>query len=135
MILPAIIEQLKTGSITNILTRGNIDVYPIPPYIFVYDDYSVNSYYITDNSIQPLVVEVHYPPGYINELNNYVENEIPMLLNHKRLIDTDGYSFQVYVTMYLSIMSEPNDDKSITGGNDDGTISRFRRIFVPRRGH
>ena len=142
MVLSAVMEQLKTGSITNINTRGNYIVYPagndnkalMAPYVLVYDDYAVSAYYIQNNSIQPLIVDVHYPVGFIDELNKYVEYEIPELLNNKRLTDDEGFTFQVYVSMYLSIMGEPNDDKSITGGNDDGTISRFRRIFVPRRG-
>lgn len=145
MILQALITQLKTGSIKNVYTRGNYQVYPggkdkhdlMEPYVLVFDDYPVNSYYTVNNNIQPVAVEAHYPAGYITELNNYIENELMTLLHRKRLSTIDNtitYNFQVFVTMHISFMSEPNDDKTISGGNDDGTISRFRRIFIPRRG-
>jgi len=142
LITKAIIEQLKTGSLTTVYPRGNMETYPggknstelLVPYVLVYDDYAVNAYYITDNTIAPYVIEAHFPVGFIDNLNSYIENEIITLLNRKRLTDSDGYTFQVFVTADISIMSEPNDDRSISGGNDDGTISKYRRIFVPRRG-
>ena len=138
MVLKAIMDQLATGSITNIITRGNMETYPagdelLNPYILVFDDYAVNSYYTTENTVRPIIVEVHYPAGYIDEVNKYIEEEVMQLLNRQRLTDSEGYVFQVFVTAHISVMSEPNDDRTISGGNDDGTISRFRRIFVPRR--
>lgn len=142
MILQAIIAQLKTGSVPNVYTRGNYQTYPsgkneddlLAPYILVYNDYPVASYYEAGSTVDQYVVEVHYPAGHINEVTAYIENEIVGLLHKKRLVDDSLYNFQVYVTMGISVLAEPNDDKSITGGNDDGTISRYRRIFVPRRG-
>lgn len=142
MILKELIAQVKTGTITNVQTRGNLEAYPggkdvndlMAPYVLVYDDFAVNTYYPTDNTIMPFVVEVHYPPGYITELNDYIEYELPALLNRKRFTDDEGYTFQVFVTAHVSILMEPNDDKSISGGNDDKTISKYRRVFVPRRG-
>lgn len=140
--LKAIITQLKTGSIKTVYTRGNYQTYLAgkdtndlqSPYVIVFNDYPINSYYEVVNTIDSFIVEAHFPTGNIDKLNNYIENEVPVLLNRKRLIDTTLYNFQVFVTMNMSIMSEPNDDKSISGGNDDSTISRYRRIFVPRRG-
>lgn len=141
MILQSIIAKLKTGSITTVYTRGNYQTYLngrsvndlLTPYVVVYNDYPMGSYYMVNNTVDSYVVEVHFPTGMINEVAAYIENEITTLLHRKRLID-GTYNFQVYVTMGISVMAEPNDDKSITGGNDDGTISRYRRIFVPRRG-
>lgn len=141
MVLKAIMDKLATGSISNMYTRGNMETYVggknsddlLEPYVLVFDDYAIDAYYTTENTIRPIIVEVHYPPGYIDEVNKYIEEEIVGLLNRKRLTDAEGYVFQVFTTSYLSIMVEPNDDKTISGGNDDGTISRFRRIFVPRR--
>jgi hypothetical protein len=141
MVLKAIMDQLATGSIANVYTRGNMEGYPggkdsdemLEPYVLVFDDFAVDAYYTTSNTIRPLMVDVHYPPGYIDELNKYVEEEIIELLNRKRLTDSEGYVFQVYVTADMGIMVEPNDDRTISGGNDDRTISRYRRIFVPRR--
>jgi hypothetical protein len=142
LILQTIIAQLKTGSIKNVYTRGNYQTYLngrnandlLEPYVIVFNDYPVATYYEHTNTIDSYVVEAHFPTGMINEVNAYIENELVELLHRKRLTDDLIYNFQVYVTMNMSIMSEPNDDKSITGGNDDGTISRYRRIFVPRRG-
>ena len=142
MALQALITQLKTGSITDVFTRGNYQAYMngrgvtdlMTPYVLVYDDYPINSYYTNDNTIRPMVVDVHFPVAFINELNDYVEYELHTLLNQQRLIDRMGAVFQVFVTMEISFMNEPNDDRSISGGNDDGTISRYRKIFIPRRG-
>ena len=140
--LEALITQLETGSIKNAYTRGNYDAYKagvgtnelLLPYILVYDDYPLDTYFNTENTIRPLIVDVHFPVGFVNQLNDYVQYELFTLLNRKRLTDNQGSVFQVFVTMNMSIMAEPNDDRSITGGNDDGTISRYRRIFIPRRG-
>jgi len=140
--LQALVTQLKTGSIASVHTRGDYRAYIagegsdelLQPYVLVFDDFAVDAYYTVSNTVQPLVVEVHYPAGFVNELNDYIESELATLLNRKRLTDKDGNVFQVYLTMYISPMAEPNDDRSITGGNDDGTISRYRRIFIPRRG-
>ncbi len=145
MIIDTIITQLKTGSLANVYPKGNSQTYPagkssdglINPYVLVYNDFPVNTFYLVNNSVDMYVVEAHFPVGYLTEVSKYVENEIPVLLDHKRLADVDGgdtYNFQVFVTMNISTLIEANDDKSITGGNDDGTISRFRKIFVPRRG-
>ncbi len=142
MILQAIMAQLKTGSVPTVYTRGNYQTYLngrgvndlLEPYVVVYNDYPVANYYEHNNTIDSYIVEVHYPTGMINEVTAYIENEIVDLLHKQRLVDDLIYNFQTYVTMGISVLAEPNDDKSITGGNDDGTISRYRRIFVPRRG-
>jgi len=142
LIKQALIAQLKTGSITTVFTRGNYLAYLngfnsnelATPYVIVYDDYPINAYYEVNNTVSPYVVEAHFPVGNILELDQYIEYELVGLLHRKRLLDEGLYNFQVEVTMNIGIMSEPNDDKSISGGNDDGTISRYRRIFVPRRG-
>ena len=142
MILQSIIAQLKTGSIPTVYTRGNYQTYLngrnvndlLTPYVVVYNDYPVTTYYLANNTVDPYVVEVHFPAGMINEVTAYIENEIVELLHRKRLVDEGVYYFQTFVTMGVSVMAEPNDDKSITGRNDDGTISKYRRIFVPRRG-
>ncbi len=142
MILKAIMDQIATGSIPNVFTRGNYETYMagknspelMNPFVVVYDDYPINVYFETDNTIGPYAVEAHFPVGNINKLNDYIQYELVGLLHRKRLVDGDGYNFQIFVTMNISVMAEPNDDKSISGGNDDGTISRYRRVFIPRRG-
>lgn len=142
MIMQSIITQLKTGSIPTVYTRGNHQTYLngrnvndlLSPYLIVYKDFPVATWYQVVDTIDPYVIEVHFPTGMINEVDAYIENELVGLLHKKRLVDDTVYNFQVYVTMSISTLAEPNDDKSITGGNDDGTISRYRRIFVPRRG-
>lgn len=141
MILKAIMDQLATGSISKIKTRGNRNVYPsgensdelLQPYVLVYDDYPLNVYYTLVGTVQNIAVDVHFPIGMIDELNAYVEEELIGLLHKKRLTAANGHTFQIEATNYISQMQEPNDDKSITGGNDDGTISRLRRFVIPRR--
>ena len=46
MILRAIMDQLATGSITKIITRGNMETYPagdelLTPFVIVFDDFGV----------------------------------------------------------------------------------------------
>lgn len=142
MILSTLITQLKTGSIPTVKTRGNRVGYLagedsdelLKPYVLVYDDFPVNSYYTISNTVQNITVDVHFPVGFIDDLNTYIEEEVVELLHKKRLTTEEGRTFQIEATMHISQMAEPNDDKSITGGNDDGTISRFRRFIIPRRG-
>lgn len=134
MIIKAIMSQVATGSIKNVITRGMLETYPEPPYVIVYADFAIDAYYQKDNTIQPIMIEAHYPMGNSDLLDAYIENEIVTLLHRKRLTDSEGYTFQVYATMALGIIQEPNDDRSISGGNDDKTVSRTRRFFVPRRG-
>lgn len=141
MILKAVMTQLKTGSISTVETRGNYASYIagrntdelLKPYVLVYDDYPITTYYAQVDSVQNIAVDVHFPVGMIDELNKYVEEELISLLHKKRLTTSEGQTFQIEATLYISQMQEPNDDKSITGGNDDGTISRLRRFIIPRR--
>ena len=142
MAILALRTQLKTGSIPIVETRGNQQAYLngknikdlAAPYVLIYNDFSVNPYYTIVNTVDSYVIDVHFPVGNVELLNDYVENEIPVLLHRQRLTDSDAYVFQVLVTMNMSFMSEPNDDRSISGGNDDNTISRWRKIIIPRRG-
>lgn len=143
MKIKAIIDQLKTGSVKNVFTKGNYEVYPSgegvrdtrEPYVLVYDGYSLNPFYGNDNTVRSYIVEVHYPPGNLYELDEYIEHEVIGLLAKKRLTDPDdGTVFQIYSTALVNAMQEPNDDRSISGGNDDKTISRMRTFIIPRRG-
>jgi len=134
MRLDTIRTILLTGTVKNVIIRGNMDTSPVAPYVLLYDDYSINSYFTVDNTIDPFIIEVHYPPGYSNAVTTYIEKEVVDLLHRKVLTDADGDSFQTFATPTITPLTEPNDDRAISAGNDDGTISRGRRFFTPRRG-
>lgn len=134
MKLKAIVDQLATGSVKVIIVRGNLEAFPKAPYILVYDDYPQNTYYAADNTIKAFVVEAHFPVGNIDDLDEYIEHEVIGLLDRKILTDDAGISLQVFATSNVGPMVEPNDKRSLSAGNDDGTISKSRRFFTPRRG-
>jgi len=135
MRLNAIKTVLARGSVKNIVLAGNLEIYPELPYILLYDDYPLNSYYTEDNTIDPFIVEVVFPAGYTDEVTKYVEEEVIQLLSRKVIYDEEeGIYFQVYPTSNITKLSEPNDDRALSKGNDTGTLSKERRFFTPRRG-
>jgi len=135
MRLNAIKSKLLTGSVTNIILSGGMEIYPELPCILLYDDFPLNTYYTQDNTINPFIVEVRYPAGYIDEVDKYIEEEVLTLLDRKVLYDTENDSYvQTFATANVTKLSEPNDDRALSKGNDDGTISKARRFFTPRRG-
>jgi hypothetical protein len=116
--ITAIITKLKTGSITNVIPRGGTVANPSTTYVVVWKDSPVvqaggdgtrgtNQYYIS----------AHFPKGFINELEDYIENEIAALLHKKILTARDGRKIQLLKTANISPIIE---------GNDDGTISMDR---------
>ena len=130
--LKAVIEQ---GSITNVVLRGDMETYPEPPYVIIFDDYALNSYYMLDNTVDPFVVEACFPVGWSEKCTKYVNQELMTMLNKKVITDAeDGTVFQVYSTANITPLIEPNDDRALSKGNDDGTLSKQRRFFTPRRG-
>jgi len=116
----AIIDRLKTGSITNVYPKGDPVVNPIPPYIYVWqkspvmqpgsDNYGKNFY----------IVSVHYPQGFINYLDDYIDTELMTLLHKFIATARDGRKVQLYL-----------DGQGISGlieGNADKTISKERQV-------
>jgi len=133
MRLDAVKAALALGTVKNIIKRGNMETYPAPPYVLIYDDYPLNSYYTVGSTVNPFIVEVHYPAGYRDAVDKYIEEECLALL-HRKVLNDDGVSFQVFATPNVTPLVEPNDDMTLSAGNDDGTLSRRRRFFTPTHG-
>jgi hypothetical protein len=119
-LITAIIDRLKTGTIKNVYPRGSIVQNPSAPYVVVwgpelipqpgYDDRGKNEYFIS----------VHFQRGFINDLDDYIYNEIINLLNNYRIISRDGRKATLKISGAPSTLIE---------GNDDVTISK-ERVFI-----
>lgn len=119
--LQAIVNKLKTGSISRVYPRGSVTVNPEAPYVVVwqdplvpqpgYDNYGKNTYKIS----------VHYQKGYINPLDDYIYNEVQALLHKQSLLTRDGRHVKIYCTGNVSATIE---------GNADGTISKERELIT-----
>jgi hypothetical protein len=113
--ITAIIAKLKTGTITNVIPRGDAVVNPTAPYVVVWKDSPIQ---LQGNSgLNQYYVSVHYPRGYINQVDDYIENECATLLGGQILTTRDARKVQLYKTM---------DITPLIDNNDDGTISRDR---------
>jgi len=119
-LIKAIITQLKTGSITNVIPRGQNIVNPEKPYVVVWGPETIQQTGMDREGKNLYYINTHFPKGYINQLDDYVYNELPTLLPDKmRLTTRDGRIVQLFLTMDIGVIVE---------GNDDGTLSK-ERVF------
>ena len=121
----AIITQLKTGSITEVITRGEGEYAKNPsiPYIVVYDAVPISS--VDGQIVAGVYVDVHHRPGTLDIIDDYLDEEVVTLLHKVFLTDSKGNTFRLH----------DNDDKSILiDTNDDGTISKSKLFLAPKLG-
>jgi len=116
----AIITQLKTGSIKTVLPKGAMTTNPQPPYVIVWGPVLIPQPGNEDRGKNQYFISVHFPRGYVNDLDNYIYNETVDLLHNERLTMRDGRKAT------LKISGDPSD---LIEGNDDNTISK-ERIFI-----
>lgn len=120
--ITAIINQLKTGTITNVYARQDKPENPVTPYVITWEDeYTSN----IKDSVPAIFVSCHMNVGYLDAIDNYMKNEVIVLLHNKILTDSFGNNFELYNTPLLS--------KAITN-NDDGSISKDRQFIFPEIG-
>jgi hypothetical protein len=119
--ITAIINQLKTGSVSEVIPFGQNAANPMQPYVVVWQDEPILQD-STEAGLNEYVINAHFPPGHINDLNDYIENEVYLLLNKQILITRDGRRVEVKVTGQI---------KRLVTGNDDNTISRERTCQTP----
>jgi hypothetical protein len=118
--IAAIITELKKGTIKNVIPRGQNIVNPISPYVVVWGPETVQQAGRDREGKNMYYINTHFPKGYINQIDDYVYNELSILLPNKILLTTrDGRRVQLFVTMEIG---------GIVEGNTDGTISR-ERVF------
>ena len=144
MILTAIGNKLKTGSVKTIIYRGNGEQYPAfrpkqagkppiceNPYVIVYEGESVPQLNFNPNTMREIFIVAHYPLGNKDKLDEYIYREVVQLLSGI-IIDNDN-AFKLELTARVSETVEENDDRTITGGNDDRSISRSRVFLFPEK--
>jgi hypothetical protein len=117
--LLAIINQLKTGTITKVIAKGGASVNPPAPYVVVWEDTGTEQ--LKDRNIGGYFVSVHYPKGYILTLDEYIKNEVLTLLHEVLLTDSVGNKNRLLSTGQIS---------PVIDTNDDGTISRDRLFTI-----
>lgn len=110
-----IVAQLKTGKITNVVPYGSRNL-PSPPYIVVKP--------IRDPLGRGRMFEiyVHFSPGQINDLEDYLFNDVGVLL--------DGFESETRHTNNNKLYTEQEYQDIITQ-NDDKTISMMRPYLMP----
>lgn len=119
--IKAIIEQLKTGSITNVVPRGQNVANPEKPYVVVWQAEPAQQIG-SENGLDEYVVNVHFPKGYVNQVDDYILKETYTLLHDKILITRDSRKVKIESTSRIG---------QLVTTNDDGTISKERVFITP----
>lgn len=119
--LSAIITQLKTGSITTVLPRGAVTTNPQPPYVIVWGPELIPQAGDEDRGKNQYFIAAHFARGFVNELDDYVYNELVDLLDEEVLIMRDLRKAK------LRISGAPSN---LIEGNDDNTISKERTFIT-----
>jgi len=114
-VITKIVEQLKTGTIKNVVPYG-VEQLPAPPYVVVRPERDMlgrgRAYRII----------VHMQPGQQIFLEDYVFNDLFDLL--------DNFTATSRNNNYNRLLTE-NDYTDIIISNDDGTISMERVFLLP----
>jgi hypothetical protein len=112
--ITAIVRQLKTGRITNVVPYGT-RVLPATPYIVVRMEA------ITGTGRQ-VAVFVHMEPDQQTDLEDYIFNDLSILLSDFRAVSRHGNRNK---------LTAEQDWQEIVTNNDDGSISMERRFLLP----
>ena len=102
-IINAIIEKLKTGSISNIFLFSDIDVIPKPPYVAVKPEAGV-----IENTRQFRII-AHTQRGEYDKLQNYILKECDSLLLGT-ICDSEETNYKLYANGYTDITPEEEDN-------------------------
>ena len=116
----AIITQLKTGTISEVIPKGSTKTNLQPPYIIVWGPLLIPQPGDEDRGKNQYMISVHLSRGYINQLDDYVYTELVELLANQTLTTRDGRR------AILKISGAPSN---LIEGNDDNTISK-ERVFI-----
>jgi hypothetical protein len=111
---PAIINRLKEGWIKNVVAFGTTDA-PATPYIVVR--------MMSQPGVgRQVVIFVHMDPDQQVDLEDFVFNDLSVLLTDFRGVSRHGNHFKV---------SAVEEWQEIVTQNDDGSISMERRFLLP----
>ena len=120
--ITAIIDRLKTGSIQNVIPLGDNVANPEKPYVVVWKGDPTQQAGAGENGNDNYSVNAHFPPGHVNQLEDYIETETWQLLNDKILTTRDGRKLKLESTSRIGKTFQ---------GNDDKTISKLREFTTP----
>lgn len=116
--IPAIVARLKTGVIKNVVAYGYSLQMPEPPYVVVKPEPDVAG---RGRSIR---IIVHMLPGQNIMLEDYVMNDLSLLLSDFPILSRHGNRNMLLLEQeYTDIMPH----------NDDETISMERVFLIPSR--
>lgn len=113
-----IVEQLKTGSLKNVVPFGYTTSILEPPYVVVKPERDALG------RGRAFRVIAHFLPGQNIFLDDYIDNEVLTLLDDFTALSRHGNRNQ--------LLSEELDS-DIIATSDDGTISRDRVFLMPSR--
>jgi len=117
----AIIEQLKTGSIPDVIQSGHNISNTNKPYVVVWQD-TTTQQGDSQNGNNNFYINAHFPKGWVDEITDYIEVEVYQLLHDKILTTRDSRKVRIEATSQIG---------KIIPGNDDGTISKERVFTAP----
>jgi len=112
-----IIENIKKGSIKDVVLFSDTDVAPTPPYVVVKPETGIK-----DNTIQYRII-VYHQKGRFDELKEYVLNELDQLL-HGYISSAKGGFIKLY----------KNGFGHITPDTIDNSYFMERIYFIPVSG-
>lgn len=113
----AIVTQLKTGTIKNVVPFGLGGNRPEPPYVVVKPESRLDGE-------RAFRIIIHMKQGQNIFLEDYVFSDLETLLSNFRGVGRNSNNFRVYATEEYS---------DIITNNDDNTISMERVFIVPQR--
>ena len=116
MLVNAIVDKLKQGTIPTVYLFSDTDTVPEPPYVVVKPETGS-----LPNTRQFRII-VHANQGQFDLLEKYAFIELDRMLLGG-VIDDEGYRYKLYVNGFTDIMPEP----------DDNTFFMERIYFTPLR--
>jgi hypothetical protein len=116
--ITAIETILKTGSITNVFPKGDNIVNPNPPYVVLSGPEFIRQIEGENQGTDLYTISVHFNPGYTDDLDDYIFNEVRELLSGEDLTTRDSRVLEV------RFEGAPSDIIN----NSDGTISKEQTI-------
>ena len=118
----AIINQLKEGSIKNVILFGDSGPVPALPYVVLKPEPS------EEHDKQNFRIIVHRNQGENALAETYIFTELPALINRVWLETSNGGKFRLMNSGEWYGPLPPNDEGTIA----DGTIAYERIFFAPR---
>ena len=116
--ITALETKLKTGSIKNVFPVDSNIINPNPPYVVLSGPEFIEQITGTNQGLDVYTISVHFNPGFTDDMNDYIYNEVPALLARQDLTTRDSRVLEVFF----------EDAPSGIIKNSDGTVSKEQKI-------